>query len=438
MTKIKKLLKSIVLTVLILCMTMGSLPGRFVHAAEELPNLAPRLYPFVNEEDLKARIINSPEFITNHALFAHYLGFGWCGGTASQYVGEDFDFRKEGDNYVLQARYNPNDPYSDGFWADKRLKMTISNVSFYIAPDTIKTGEEKITQLDPELVQSFVAINRGNTEDKASTTFSYNKSTTVGHSTNFSFQESLNIKHTLKLDVLFLSGSLEYSYGLTAGQSWSDSTSETESTSTSTSYDTTVPAKSKKTIKLMSFKTQSDVPYTANIYMDYDITFSGFLRWGGNARTDHPTDRPFVNVTFGAGDLTAPEEIERIYTNRSIPGYSQWDFAWMENEFGAGNVKSLVTALAKQPLGATIDGKFTCIDGTHVQVIADEAIPLTEDELNDGSNTMSLKSLDPDMLFAPSSTDKGITIDEVRTFDNPYVKIDKTTITTNDDTIVIN
>lgn len=410
--KTKRTLKNLLLSLIIVCLTVGMIPIQYVRAAtSELPKPTPVLFPFINEEDLKAKIINSPEFIQNHALFAHYLGFGWCGGTGSQYVGQDFDFKKDGDNYVLQARYNANNPYAGGYWADKRLKMTVSNVRFYIDPDSVVTGKEKITSLDPQIAQQYIATNRGDSDDKASTSFNYTKSKTVSHSTNYSFQEGIHVKHTAKISVLFLEGSMEYGWNFSANQGWSDTTTDVDSSTVTTSYDTTIPAKSKKTIKLMSYKTKSEVPYTANIYMDYDITFSGFLRWGGNARSDHPGDRPFVNVTFGSGDIAAPEAIANMYTNRSIPGYSNWDWGWMEREYGANNVKSLISSLATRPKGAKIDGKFSCVDGTHVEVVADEAIPLTPEEL--GTNTFH-KDLNNHKFGSNLPAPKGTTIENVQ------------------------
>lgn len=423
-----KLRNKFLLLIIVILMTFSSMPASYIYA-DELPNSTPVLFPYINEDDLAAKIINSPEFISKYATFAHYLGFGWCGGTASKYVGQDFEFRKSGNDYILQARYNASDPYASGFWADKRLKMTISNIRFYIAPETLKTGTEKITDLEPIVAQRYEAVNRGDTEDSASANFTYNKSKTVSHTTNYSFQEGIHTKSTAKIDVLFFSGAMEYGWNFTANQGWSDSTSTVDSSTVSTNYTTSVPAKSKRTIKLMSYKTKSEVPYTANIYMDYDITYSGFLRWGGNARTDHPKDRPFVNVTFGSKDLSATEQIEKMFTNRSIPGYSQWDWNWMNNEYGANNVKSIVSSICRRPMGAATSGVFSAVDGTNVQVIAEDAISLTPEELNN-MNIVTDKSLKPFYVNDSNTKLPGITIKNVMYNNTPELKVLNTQITT--------
>ncbi|WDV45466.1 aerolysin family beta-barrel pore-forming toxin [Clostridiaceae bacterium M8S5] len=425
--KIKsKFIKTVLYLFVAACLTLNLVPSNVAYAADtSITKYPPKLFPFINEEDLKAKIISSPEFIKNHANLAHYMGFGWCGGTASQYVGDDFEFRKDGDGYILQARYNPNDPHASGFWADKRLKMRVSNVRFYIDTESIVKGKEKVTSLDPVVAQTFDAVNNTNSEDTANASFTYTKGKTVTHSTNYSFEETIGVKHTASISVLFLSGSMTYGWEFKAGQSWSDSTANAESSTVTSNYQTTVPAKSKKIIKLMSYKTKSEVPYTANIYMDYDITFSGFLRWGGNARTDHPKDRPFVSVTFGKGDLTAQEEIQRMYDNKNIPGYSQWDWGWMEQQFGANAVKYYVSQICK-PMGANIDGKFTCIDGTHVQVECDDPVPLTG---NEASNSMTSKSL-PNTFKAALTKTNGIKIDNVKFNDTPEVRVVKSSVDT--------
>ncbi|WP_432667452.1 aerolysin family beta-barrel pore-forming toxin [Wukongibacter baidiensis] len=450
MKKKRRSIKRILLSFMIICLTLNVVPMNLAYGAslppesppmlnptesEETPNVLsmssatgaslseypPVLYPFSpteSQEILKSKIINSQEFIFKHALLAHYLGFGWCGGTASPYVGNDFEFRKEGDNYVLQARYNSSDPHAGGYWADKRLKMTVSNVKFYFAPETVKQGEEKITELEPLAAQTFKIVNRGDTEDTANTKIAYTASKSVSKSSNYKFGQSLGTKTTVGVNVLFFKGEKEISYNFNAEQSWSDTTTTVESTNLEASYTGKIPPKSKRIIKLMSYRTKSDIPYTANIYMDYDITFSGFLRWGGNARTDHPKNRPFVDVTFGNGDLTAQEEIEDMYNHRSIPGYSQWDWNWMDQQFGANNVNWVVSNICNRPMGATMTGKFTCVDGSRVEVVAGEAIPLTPEELTGAARAASGGPI------------RGATIEDVHLNYIPEVNVDKTTVET--------
>ncbi|WP_251859914.1 aerolysin family beta-barrel pore-forming toxin [Clostridium sp. Marseille-Q2269] len=112
MINLKKLLKPISLSLLLLGTQLVSpVYNQVAHAAtNDLIQQEPKIYAFNDEEELKAKIFNDPNFIKKYATLGDRLGFGWCGGTRSQYVGEDFDFYKSGDSYVLKGHYDPNDP----------------------------------------------------------------------------------------------------------------------------------------------------------------------------------------------------------------------------------------------------------------------------------------------------------------------------------------
>ncbi len=60
-----------------------------------------------------------------------------------------------------------------------------------------------------------------------------------------------------------------------------------------------MPPRTKREITITFFKQMADIPYTSQMYMDYDLTYENFLRWSGNARTEHPTNRPWEVYTFG-------------------------------------------------------------------------------------------------------------------------------------------
>jgi Aerolysin toxin len=58
---------------------------------------------FSSPEELMRKAATDPATVQNLASFAHVLGFGWCGGTRSQQVGEDFDVIMERDRVILKA-----------------------------------------------------------------------------------------------------------------------------------------------------------------------------------------------------------------------------------------------------------------------------------------------------------------------------------------------
>ena len=62
-----------------------------------------------------------------------------------------------------------------------------------------------------------------------------------------------------------------------------------------------MPARSKIPVKIELYKADISYPYEFKADVSYDLTLSGFLRWGGNAWYTHPDNRPNWNHTFVIG-----------------------------------------------------------------------------------------------------------------------------------------
>lgn len=73
--------------------------------------------------------------MSNLALLAHYLGYGWCAGCRGQWVGEDF--RRSGDSWQADT----NEP-CDGYKATQRLNLNYGDFSFSVKD--IKYGKAVI------------------------------------------------------------------------------------------------------------------------------------------------------------------------------------------------------------------------------------------------------------------------------------------------------
>jgi hypothetical protein len=83
---------------------------------------------FTGAEHLKYKVASSSTILRNLACLADMLGFAGAGGAQSRYIGGRFDVTRSADGtYAMQARYNASDPYASGYWADKRLGITLSN-----------------------------------------------------------------------------------------------------------------------------------------------------------------------------------------------------------------------------------------------------------------------------------------------------------------------
>lgn len=350
---------------------------------DDIYNGGKKYYPFYDEVSLKADIIQDEDFYKPLAYLAHYMGFGWCGGTRAKYVGEDFDFKMiDNDTFELKAHYNSNDPYSSGYRAGERLKMTIDNVKFYMDGESLELGKSQIEDLKPLTSVTGYAKNRSDYEDSAVVDFTYNSSTSWSKTDNYSFSEKIGIANEYKFDVGIMGNKTTITAEFSATQGWNETDGETNSLVQHQQYVATVPGKHKRLIRLTVFKQDASTPYKINMYMTYDLTFDGFLRWGGNARNDHPTNRPWETFTFGNNNgLDAKEDILQQYLHRDINGYGKWDFDWMINEFGESNVRWVLSRICKTDFGSISEGKFKTSDGTFTDMDAYDAVPLTEDEL---------------------------------------------------------
>lgn len=188
----KKLVSCLLMLSLIICL----IPTSSVFAAsDDLTSYSPELFSFNSEEDLMAKIIKNDDFIYEHAMLGHLLGFGWCGGTGSQYVGEDFEFKRLGDGkFSLKARYNSNDPYAGGYWSDKRLEMIFDNVKLYIDGETLDFGDHKITSLEPVTAYTADVENNGATAITRYPRLNYTTNSSWSRTDEYSFGQSLGIK----------------------------------------------------------------------------------------------------------------------------------------------------------------------------------------------------------------------------------------------------
>lgn len=332
---------------------------------------------YKDEEDLRYKVASHPIVIEKLALLAHVLGFGWCGGTRSQHIGGDFDVSKSGTSYILQARYNKNDPFSDGYWADRRLKITLSKFIVLIDPSKLSFAKPYITEMEPSTLSTSVATNFSHeTAANTTCTASYQLAKTVTHSTNFSFTEGVKISAKQKVSIPFAESEISEEFSFSSTQGWTNSESTTESETLAKSCNVEVPRRSKVHVAVIVERTKSEVNYTGEALVEFDVAFEGFLRWSGNGRKDHPTNRPTMKAQFGSEEKHGLEDIIDQYEHRHIPGYSDWDWDWIEKNF-PGSMKMIVEFL-KGGIGTRISGKFKKVAGIDVHFNIGEAEPLPD------------------------------------------------------------
>jgi len=284
---------------------------------------------FTDVEDLKYKVASDPTIIKKLAMFAHILGFGWCGGTQTGHVGEGFDISKVGAvdgsaaGYLLKAHYNARDPHAGGYMANTRLSMTLSNFNIFIDPATFVYGRPVVSTMQPEIIDTYPAINKGDSDDSMAVDFQYQRSKTIAHNTSWAITGGITVGAEGKAEVPFVAGgSVKAEVKLEVEHGWEDSESTTYSATETKQYSGTIPKKHRRLITLMVVNTKSEVVYSADLIIRFDVTFNGFLMNSGNARVDHSPNRPLATIKFGNNKLSAFAHILDMYDHRNIPRYS--------------------------------------------------------------------------------------------------------------------
>lgn len=362
---------------------------------DDIPDYPDKEYGLQDAASLKYAIISDPEFHEPLAYLAHFLGYGWCAGTGKRSVGEDFSIHQDsGSQYTLQARYNSNDPYADGYRAHDRLKMQLKNIRFVTNPGDLELGEPQVYNREPTKTVTYLIKNEGNTTDIQVATLAYNETESWSKEDNFSFTETIGISSKFEADLLIASAEGEVKAEFSATQGWKETHGESNTVSQTEQYRAEMPPRTQREITITFFKQTADIPYHSRMFMEYDLEFENFLRWGGNARTDHPTNRPWEVYTFGGrNNLNASEDVLDQYLHQKIDGYSQWDWAWMKNEFGANSIRWALGNVSKRKFGAPMTGKFTTVDAGQYEIVAGPAVPLSDDDLERQQTDRAKRSL---------------------------------------------
>ncbi|MBU2706161.1 aerolysin family beta-barrel pore-forming toxin [Zooshikella marina] len=387
---------------------------------DDIPSYQDKLYAMQDSESLKWSILNDSEFHKPLAYLADYLGYGWCGGTASQYVGEDMEVEYNSSNsYSINARYNRNDPYASGYWADRRLKMNISDIKFITLPSTLVLGAPQVYDRQP--LRTYVAVirNFGSTTDTAVADLKYDQKTSWSKQDNYSFTEKIGIEKEFKAGLPILGANVKINAEFSATQGWNETNGKEQTTTQVAQYRASLPPKSKRTIYLTLFEQKADIPYTSKMYMNYNIQFSNFLRWSGNAKANHPDNRPQFDYTFGnRRNLSGPEDILDQYLHHDIKGYGPWDWPWMMNKYGKNSVSWVLGQVTKKRYGSTLSGKFMTVDGSQYNIDAGPDEPLTAEEIAEFERQNGSSTSRRAKRSLSSNSKLTLEIVEVQTHDN--------------------
>lgn len=325
-------------------------------ATGEIPTLSALDIPDGDEVDVQWRLVHdNANFIKPTSYLAHYLGYAWVGGNHSQYVGEDMDVTRDGDGWVIRGN---NDGGCDGYRCGDKTSIKVSNFAYNLDPDSFKHGD--VTQSDRQLVKTVVgwAINDSDTPQSGyDVTLRYDTATNWSKTNTYGLSEKVTTKNKFKWPLV---GETELSIEIAANQSWASQNGGSTTTSLSQSVRPTVPAHSKIPVKIELYKADISYPYEFKADVSYDLTLSGFLRWGGNAWYTHPDNRPNWNHTFVIGPYKdKASSIRYQWDKRYIPGEVKWwDWNWTIQQNGLPTMQNNLARVLR-PVRAGITGDFS-------------------------------------------------------------------------------
>lgn len=338
-----------------------------------IPNYAPLKLDENDEAYTEWYLVNKSEFYKPLSLLAHYLGFGWSGGTGGQYVGDDMLISTDGEGTY---RVNANDSGScDGYRCKDRLKMTVSDFEYHIDPETFKAGQ--ITQSDRELIgrRSEVVTNESDLEQQYRVTFKYEKTTNWSKTDTYGLSQKVTTKNKFQWPLV---GETELSIEVGANQSWASTDGEGETKGISNTIVVNVAPNTKQEVFMEVFRSSISYPYSFGAELSYKVAMNGFMRWSGNALSYHPEDRPTYTAEWVIGRAGGKaKDLRYQYEHRNIPATSnEWDWPWMIREYGENNVRSVLGQLLR-PIETDITGQFFAESSFGSNVRYGETIPLS-------------------------------------------------------------
>ncbi|MPQ44970.1 aerolysin family beta-barrel pore-forming toxin [Clostridium tarantellae] len=331
-------------------------------------------------ESLKYKLVSSPSFIKQWCLIAHSLGFYGAYGDGTKKIGENMNLEKSGSDYILQGTLSPVElPGADpGFFVPRRVKITFSNFKLEFIPETISTKEPKITDLASEVVTSTRYINRDDTTATVTKSFTFSKSDTTSNYSSNSISNSVSLRYNYNIEVPGLTQEFEISYNFSQEHTFGQQKDETFTQENTDEFSRSVPPNSSIPIKVLAYKANIKVPYTALAKVMFNVTFQGQLLKPSTIYKDHSIfwygNYASLTYTFGNDSLSAIEDLNKQYTNKNIPDSTPWNW----NLLIASKkpyIQSILKSFSKEYV-AEISGEFNKSTVTDVVIDAGKATPL--------------------------------------------------------------
>ncbi|MCH9692119.1 MAG: aerolysin family beta-barrel pore-forming toxin [Gammaproteobacteria bacterium] len=277
--------------------------------------------------------------------------------------------RKLYKHFVLGGAYSLKKDSGQGIRPLERLVVRVKSVRFAVDDQDLRLGGSSLVA-DPLMEIDTTVANCTNDIKEVKVELDYNQ-TSSWLKTDDSFVNSdfkLEKKTTIRLPFGSDGNLFRMPVELDPKLLWRENSGDIWSVDNTVSVNIILPPKSKLTGAISLFKETAEIPYEADVFMKYTMSFFGFLHkdgpFRGNAFIGNPQDEPTILAKFGKYIyLTAPQDLKHQYLNRDVLGDSKWDWYKLPDIANTSeeNIDKMVGALNRKH-GVEIAGTFTAID----------------------------------------------------------------------------
>ncbi|NRD74397.1 aerolysin family beta-barrel pore-forming toxin [Shewanella sp. VB17] len=322
--------------------------------ANEIAILPTNFISASDEVDIQWQLVHDKTyFIKPNSYLAHYLGYAWLAGNDSDYIGDDMNIIKEENGWLIQGN---NQGDCDGERCQDKSSIFVSHFDYRLDENSFSYGD--VNAVDKEWVKTISAnaINDKDRPQQVIVNLRYDISTHWSKTNMNSLSEKVMVHDKFSWPNV---GKTELSISIEADQPWTAQNSGVETHESNIEARIMVPAHSSIPIKVALYRSSISYSYLFNADVSYDLTFNGFLRWGGNAWPSHPKNRPTRTHTFTVGrwkDKTS--SIHYQWDKRYIQGeVNWWDWSWTIDKYGLSRMTDILSQVLR-PVSTSISGDF--------------------------------------------------------------------------------
>ncbi|MGR5334047.1 aerolysin family beta-barrel pore-forming toxin [Vibrio gigantis] len=302
----------------------------------------------------RALVSDNTNFIRPLSYLAHNLGYAWVGGDNGRYVGQDMAIKPLNNGWEIKGN---SDRSCTGDRCDEKTKITIDNFSYTLDSNAFSHGN--VSEPEQTLINtvSAYAINDSDEPKQIIVDLHFEQSTQWRKTNSFDLSDSVMLKENFTWPLV---GKTDVTVVLEQDQRFSDTNNGSRSEPTELQAIITVPANSVLPFQVEFLRSTISYPYRIKTNIGYDVNFTGFLRFSGNALSNHPTNRPTVSHTFTMGTNSEKQaNIRYQWDHRYIPGEMKWwDWSWAINTNGLSSMQYAAGA-SLRPFYTHVSGQFS-------------------------------------------------------------------------------